>query len=55
MSSTTLATVATAGIDVFWGYITALFPLLLGLGIGIAAIAVVFYVLVRAFRHIFNA
>jgi len=55
MSSSTLVALADSGIDVFWSYITGLFPLLLSLGIGIAAVAVVFYVLVRAFRHIFNS
>jgi len=55
MSSSTLSTLATDGITVFWGYITSLFPTLLSLAIGIAAVAVVFYLVSKGLRHIFNA
>jgi len=55
MSSSTLATLTTNGITTFWGYIETLFPTLLQFGIALAAVAVVFYLVKKGFRHIFNA
>lgn len=55
MSSSTLGTLASSGITTFWDYVTSLFPTLLSLAIGISAVAVVFYLVAKGLRHIFNA